>query len=260
MAEAPKAKLSMDANTISLQQQDSIWTRSSPQSFPETVAMPKSPVIPFSMTTLDCVKDQTEPELEPGPEFAAVCVITVTEPECKLPKLLLRTGQENSTNSNRKSKCPLQTCTRYEAIQHKEKNQMLDNGDYIMLWINLDSFIPSFSETSAAPNGTSTALDKTSAAQDRTSAVPDELLGSRSHFALMNPTHFMGFRSHHTTLMHLYWYRRRSSGGPGQNVMLAKIPCLSEMPALQQETEIDTKYVQIEKVTLTTVLVFIWVD
>lgn len=56
--------------------------------------------------------------------------------ECKLPELLLRIGQEKSTNSNRKSKCPLQTCTRYEAIQHKEKNQMLDNEDYIMLWMN----------------------------------------------------------------------------------------------------------------------------
>lgn len=53
--------------------------------------------------------------------------------ECKPPELSLRIGQEKSTNSNRKSKCPLQTCTRYEAIQHKEKNQMLDNEDYIML-------------------------------------------------------------------------------------------------------------------------------
>lgn len=51
-------------------------------------------------------------------------------------RLSLRIGQEKSTNSNRKSKCPLQTCTRYEAIQHKEKNQMLDNEDYIMLWMN----------------------------------------------------------------------------------------------------------------------------
>lgn len=42
--------------------------------------------------------------------------------ECKPHELLLRIGQEKSTNSNRKSKCPLQTCTRYEAIQHKEKN------------------------------------------------------------------------------------------------------------------------------------------
>lgn len=57
--------------------------------------------------------------------------------ECKLPELLLRIGQEKSTNSNRKSKCPLQTCTRYEAIQRKEKNQTLDDGDYIMLWINV---------------------------------------------------------------------------------------------------------------------------
>jgi len=57
--------------------------------------------------------------------------------ECKLPELLLRIGQEKSSNSNRKSKCPLQTCTRYEAIQRKEKNQTLDDGDYIMLWINL---------------------------------------------------------------------------------------------------------------------------
>lgn len=57
--------------------------------------------------------------------------------ECKPPELLLRIGQEKSTNSNRKSKCPLQTCTRYEAIQRKEKNQMLDDGDYIILWINL---------------------------------------------------------------------------------------------------------------------------
>lgn len=56
--------------------------------------------------------------------------------ECKPPELLLRISQEKSTNSNRKSKCPLQTCTRYESIQHKEKNQMLDNEDYIMLWIN----------------------------------------------------------------------------------------------------------------------------
>lgn len=56
--------------------------------------------------------------------------------ECKPPELRLRIGQEKSTNSNRKSKCPLQTCTRYEAIQHKEKNQMLDNEDYIMLWMN----------------------------------------------------------------------------------------------------------------------------
>lgn len=53
--------------------------------------------------------------------------------ECKPPELSLRIGQEKSTNSNRKSKCPLQTCTKYEAIQHKEKNQMLDNEDYIML-------------------------------------------------------------------------------------------------------------------------------
>lgn len=42
--------------------------------------------------------------------------------ECKPPELLLRIRQEKSTNSNRKSKCPLQTCTRYEAIQSKEKN------------------------------------------------------------------------------------------------------------------------------------------
>lgn len=56
--------------------------------------------------------------------------------ECKLPELRLRIGQEKSTNSNRKSKCPLQTCTRYEAIQHKEKNQMLDSEDYLMLWMN----------------------------------------------------------------------------------------------------------------------------
>lgn len=57
--------------------------------------------------------------------------------ECKPPELLLRMGQEKSTNSNRKSKCPLQTCTRYKAIQRKKKNQTLDDGDYIMLWINL---------------------------------------------------------------------------------------------------------------------------
>lgn len=57
--------------------------------------------------------------------------------ECKPPELLLRIGQEKSTNSNRKSKCPLQTCTRYKAIQCKKKNQTLDDGDYIMLWINL---------------------------------------------------------------------------------------------------------------------------
>lgn len=49
----------------------------------------------------------------------------------------MRVGQEKSTNSNRKSKCPLQTCTRFEAIQSKENNQMLGDGDYIMLWINL---------------------------------------------------------------------------------------------------------------------------
>lgn len=56
--------------------------------------------------------------------------------ECKPPEPRLRIRQEKSTNSNRKSKCPLQTCTRYEAIQHKKKNQMLDNEDYIMLWMN----------------------------------------------------------------------------------------------------------------------------
>lgn len=57
--------------------------------------------------------------------------------ECKPSELLLRASQENSTNSYRKSKCPLQTSTRYEAIQGKEKNQMLDDRDCIMLWINL---------------------------------------------------------------------------------------------------------------------------
>lgn len=51
--------------------------------------MPKSPVITFSITTLDCMANQmlsltpslqvaeglTEPDLEPGPEFIAGCRI-----------------------------------------------------------------------------------------------------------------------------------------------------------------------------------------
>lgn len=41
--------------------------------------------------------------------------------KCKSHQQLVRTSQENSTNSNRKSKCPLQTCTRYEAMQRREK-------------------------------------------------------------------------------------------------------------------------------------------
>lgn len=49
-------------------------------------------------------------------------------------------------------------------------------------------------------NGTSTApvMEETRAAWNGTSAVSDELLDSRRHFALMNTTHFIKFRSHHT--------------------------------------------------------------
>lgn len=59
-----------------------------------------------------------------------------------------------------------------------------------------DSSIPAFSKNSAAP-----VMDETRAAQDGTSAVQEELLNSRRHFASMNTTHFIKFRSHHT----LWW-------------------------------------------------------
>lgn len=56
-------------------------------------------------------------------------------------------------------------------------------------------------ETSAALDETSAVPDETSAAWDGTSAAPDGLMGSRRHFASMNPTLVAGFRSQQTTCL-----------------------------------------------------------
>lgn len=53
---------------------------------------------------------QTPPQMRGWLLLGRVALLLRLE-ECKPPELLLRIGQEKSTNSNRKSKCPLQTCT-----------------------------------------------------------------------------------------------------------------------------------------------------
>lgn len=62
-------------------------------------------------------------------------------------------------------------------------------------------------EISAALDETSAVLEETSAMLDETSAAPDGLLGSRKHFASMNPTCHGIQKPPDTMLRHLYWYQ-----------------------------------------------------
>lgn len=72
-------------------------------------------------------------------------------------------------------------------------------------------------------------LDETSAAWDRTSAAPDGLLGSRMHFASMNPTLVMGFRSHQTPCLGTRTGTKRRSNGTVSEAFYSLV-CRDETP------------------------------